>query len=85
MRMPNYWIATLYALIIVSSKHLPKEKIIIRLIGHGLSDLFSLFISKLFLMSVDENTNLYISVWLYTYSSFHQNNQSAANCSLVTV
>ena len=52
MRMPNYWIATLYILIIVSSKHLPKEKIIICLIEHYLSDLFSLFISKLFLMSV---------------------------------
>ncbi len=52
MCMPNYWIAALYALIIVSSKHLPKEKIIICLIEHYLSDLFSLFISKLFLMSV---------------------------------
>ncbi|CAK7072379.1 MAG: hypothetical protein PARBB_03396 [Parabacteroides distasonis] len=52
MRMPNYWMATLYVLIIVSSKHLPKEKIIICLIRHGLSDLFSLFISKLYLMNV---------------------------------
>lgn|GEM_PF-736232 len=52
MRMPNYWIATLYILIIVSSKHLPKEKIIICLIGYGILDLFSLFISKLFLMRV---------------------------------
>ena len=52
MCMPNYWISILYTLIIVSSKHLSKEKIIICLIGHGLSDLFSLFISKLFLMSV---------------------------------
>lgn len=85
MCMPNYWIAILCALIIVSSKYLPKEKIIICLIVHGLPDPFSLFISKLFLMSVDENTNLYISVWLYTYSSFHQNNQSDVNCSLVTV
>ena len=47
MCMPNYWIAALYALIIVSSKHLPKEKIIICLIEHYLSDLFSLFIGRI--------------------------------------
>lgn len=41
--MPNYWIAILYVLIVASSKHLPKEKIIICLIGHGLSDLFFSF------------------------------------------
>ena len=52
MCMPNYWIAILYVLIIVSSKHLPKEKIIICFIVHGLPDPFSLFISKLFLMRV---------------------------------
>lgn len=43
MCMPNYWIAILYVLIIVSSKHLPKEKIIICLIAYGLLDLFSVF------------------------------------------
>ena len=52
MCMTNYCIAVLYILIIISSKHLPKEKIIICLIGLGLPDLFSLFISKLFLMSI---------------------------------
>ncbi len=52
MCMSNYWITVLYTLIIVSSKHLPKEKIISCLIGYGLPDLFSLFISKLYLMSV---------------------------------
>ncbi len=52
MCTPNYWIAVLYILIMVSSKHLPKEKIIICLIVHGLPDLSSLFISKLFLMNV---------------------------------
>ena len=52
MCMTNYWITILYILIIVSSKHLPKEKIIICHIAYGLPNLFPLFISKMFLMNV---------------------------------
>lgn len=42
----------LYTLIIHSSNCLRKEKIIICDVGHGLSVLFSLFISILFLIKI---------------------------------
>ena len=64
----THWFISIYHLIIYSSNHSRKEKFIVYGVGHGLSVLFSPFISEILLMNVWwECKYLYFNIFIYLF------------------